>query len=101
MDEKPNNIPPEYFNGFEDWLIEHNLSPRSPISKFRVIKWGTYGKSGREKLRWIPLCELSNSHLEAILATQWQVPVWMRWVMLDILKERHANGDTDAETVLE
>lgn len=93
-----NNIPQQYLKGWEDYLREHHsLSPSSPIVSFQTIRWGTYGKSGREPLSWIPICELSNSHLEAILATQPQVPPWMRWVMLDILKTRYTNGDTAPE----
>jgi hypothetical protein len=95
---KKNQIPEQYLHGWEDYLREHHsLSTNSPITEFQVIKWGTYGKSGRGPLRWIPICELSNSHLEAILATQPQVPPWMRWVMMDILKTRYANGDTEPE----
>jgi hypothetical protein len=96
---KKNQIPEKYLRGWEDYLRKnHNLSVNSPIIEFQVIKWGTYGKSGLEPLRWIPICELSNSHLEAIINTQYHIPPWMKWVMLDILNFRRANGDTEPET---
>ena len=32
-----------------------------------VRKWGTYGKSGREELRYILIKDLSNKHLKSII----------------------------------
>lgn len=34
------------------------------------LKWGTYGKSGKNPLKFVPLSELSNNHIKAIIATQ-------------------------------
>ena len=31
------------------------------------LKWGTYGKSGIEPLRYIKICDLEDSHINAIL----------------------------------
>lgn len=34
------------------------------------MKWGTYGKSGKEPLRWMKLHCMTNEHIQAILDTQ-------------------------------
>lgn len=34
------------------------------------LKWGTYGKSGKNPLKFVSLSELSNNHIKAIIATQ-------------------------------
>ena len=40
-------------------------------SPFYIIRenlyWGTYGETGKDKLKFIPLCDMSNSHIENIL----------------------------------
>jgi len=40
------------------------------IHGYENIKWGTYGKSGRQTLRYLRLKDLDTDHLEAILRTQ-------------------------------
>lgn len=37
------------------------------------LPWGTYGKSGKEPLKWVRLDECSVEHLRAILRTQPQI----------------------------
>ena len=39
-----------------------------PLYPFQF--WGTYGKSGKEPLRWVQIDHCSNAHIEAILTTQ-------------------------------
>lgn len=56
--------------------IVHNDAPYEDLTiydddPFEIIrenlKWGTYGKSGKEELRWILLKEMSNDHINSIL----------------------------------
>jgi hypothetical protein len=35
------------------------------------FRWGTYGKSGNEPLRWISLDEISDDHLKNIIQHLW------------------------------
>jgi hypothetical protein len=34
------------------------------------LLWGTYGKSGKEPLKWVRLIDCETDHLQAILRTQ-------------------------------
>lgn len=96
-----NEIKPEFFDGHDDWLSKRGLSRNSSIVEFGIrIFWGTYGKSGKEPLRWIRICELSNSHLEAIIKTQHHVPPFLKAIMYAILLERWDSGDFEPETSL-
>jgi len=36
--------------------------------------WGSYGKDGKQPLTWMPLCTMSDAHIEAILRTQTHIP---------------------------
>lgn len=44
---------------------------------FEVIResyeWGTRGKNGDDPLQYKRLCDLTDSHIEAIIRTQWQL----------------------------
>ena len=52
------------------------------IFKFQRVrdwmKWGTFGKSGREPLKWVVLKNMSDEHIEAILKTQKQISKFYR-----------------------
>ena len=37
------------------------------------ITWGSYGKSGKETKRYIPIKDLTDQHIGAILKTQWHI----------------------------
>lgn len=47
-----------------------------------AFQWGTYGKDGTEPLKRIAVCEMSNAHIEAILADafgyDWVIGVFSR-----------------------
>jgi len=45
-----------------DYLIDNGF-----IKPEKIILWGTYGKDGKQKLKYIPLDDLESSHIEAIL----------------------------------
>lgn len=38
-----------------------------------LMVWGTRGKGGVNPLKYVPIAELDTDHIEAILATQWQI----------------------------
>lgn len=40
------------------------------------MTWGTYGKNGDQPLTLKKLCNMSTNHIEAILDTQRNIPVW-------------------------
>jgi len=47
------------------------------ITKGQLVRdwmnWGTYGKSGKESLKWVILKDMSDEHIQAILDTQPQI----------------------------
>ena len=38
-----------------------------------LVTWGTYGKSGREKLHYILVKDMTEEHIQAILSTQLRI----------------------------
>ena len=55
-------------------LLEEHLVRRE------TFKWGTYGKSGKDEYKQVKLCDMSNSHIEAILETQPHIYVTPRHI---------------------
>jgi len=47
------------------------------------FSWGSYGKDGKQPLTRRPLKDLEDDHIEAILATQHQIPQYIRKIFLD------------------
>ena len=61
--------------GDTDDCVDNSLYFDSPLSIVRrVFKWGTYGKSGREQLKYVLLMDLTVEHIKAIIRTQTQLP---------------------------
>jgi hypothetical protein len=56
------------------------------------LAWGTYGKDGKQPFKRVMLSEMTNAHIEAVLETQAQVPVWRRALMIEELSYRKAEG---------
>lgn len=52
------------------------------------MEWGTYGKSGKEPLRWVILKDISDEHIQAILDTQHQICSFYRKEFKNELKYR-------------
>ena len=40
--------------------------------------WGTRGPLGDQPLKYVPLCELTETHIQAVLDTQWQIASYIR-----------------------
>ncbi len=49
----------------------------------KIARWGTFGPSGNEPLKWVKLIDCSTEHLEAILQTQ---PHILGTAYVDIIK---------------
>lgn len=73
-------------------VILENGSPKMVwLPKKKALEkavWGTYGKSGRDPLKWVRIGDCSTEHLGAILRTQDHIEDGVRWVILKILKMR-------------
>lgn len=53
-----------------------------------VFKWGTRGKDGKQPLTYVPLKDLTDDHIEAILETQTHIQEHIRKIFLDELSFR-------------
>ncbi len=53
-----------------------------------VFKWGTRGKGGRQPLTFVPLKDLTNDHIEAILETQIHISERIRKLFISELTFR-------------
>lgn len=58
----------EVLASMENWSKLANTGKIEDIR--RKLTWGTFGKSGKDPLKYVPLCDLTTEHIEAILATQ-------------------------------
>ncbi len=48
--------------------IELSLTTEEPHSvQRRFLKWGTYGKSGKDRLKYLPIAEMETDHILAVL----------------------------------
>jgi len=54
--------------GDEEYLTLYEDSPHVDVRE--VVTWGTYGKGGDQPLKRVPIMDLSDEHIEAILRTQ-------------------------------
>ena len=65
------------------------------VDEFAVIRdsvtWGTYGKNGDQPLRCVPVSELSNEHIQAVLDTQKNIHPNLREVLTMELEYRIEN----------
>jgi len=53
-----------------------------------VFKWGTRGKDGKQPLTYVPLKDLTNEHIEAILDTQTHISERIRKLFIGELNFR-------------
>lgn len=67
-----------------------NKIPATPLDvysddPFEVVRlhllWGTYGKSGGDKLKLVRLCDMTTEHIQAVIDGQRQIPAWRRELM--------------------
>lgn len=85
-------IDPENFDlqyETEAYLDRCGLEKDSPLIEARnKMQWGTFGKNGDEKFKWVLLCECSTNHLNNIFKTQNYINKNVVIVIHDILLER-------------
>lgn len=49
-------------------FVDYTLTSESTLEEiYDRLLWGTYGKDGKQPLKWLPICELETDHLCAIL----------------------------------
>lgn len=60
----------------------------------KEMYWGSYGKKGLNKFKWVYLHEMSNDHIQAILDTQKHVPEWRRELFQKELEFRKEHNIT-------
>ena len=69
--------------------------------EFAVIRenvaWGTYGKNGDQPLKYIPISEMTDAHIQAVLETQ-SISPKLREVMTSELEYRDINMIKVVET---
>ena len=77
-------------NGDEQYLTICSDDPHEVLRD--AVKWGTYGKSGDEPLKYVAIADLDPYHLRAILDTQQKTmrPELVK-VMQDEVEYRDAN----------
>ena len=56
--------------------------------KRNAFMWGTYGKDGRQAFSLVLLKDMTASHIEAVLETQFHIPKQVREMFEDELKFR-------------
>ena len=62
------------------------------------VTWGTYGINGDQPITYIPIKDLSTSHIVAILETQWHISDELGDLMAEELDYRITEGEQmDAE----
>lgn len=76
----------------------HVTAPIEDI--IQIARWGTYGKSGKEPLKWVKLIDCETEHLEAILNTQSQISSGYRLIIQTILQQRKYQTKTPINTAM-
>lgn len=56
----------------------------------KFFSWGSMGKEGDQPLKYVPLCEMTAEHIEAIMETQTHVPEYLRELFRNELEYRKA-----------
>ena len=67
-------------------LSVYSDAPHSEIRE--VFCWGTRGKDGRQRLKYVPLKDLTTDHVVAILETQTHISDYIRKIFSDELDFR-------------
>jgi hypothetical protein len=57
-------------------VLDESLEPFDEIRS--TFKWGTYGKKAYQPLTHVVLKNMTTGHIEAILATQFHIPLLVR-----------------------
>ena len=57
-------------------IVNCALRGFKPVREWMI--WGTYGKSGKDPLKWVILKNMSDEHIQAILDTQHHISSFYR-----------------------
>jgi hypothetical protein len=71
-----------YMEETEYMITSHTLKPEE------ILFWGSYGKDGQQKLKYILLKDMESEHIEACLKTQKNMNQYYRKTMEKILRFR-------------
>jgi len=47
--------------------VETEFLPEDFLEQRKITTWGTYGKNGDQPLKRVPICEMTNEHIQAVL----------------------------------
>lgn len=70
---------------------EVDLSVYSDDSHNKIrenLTWGSYGKSGKEKFKWILLKDMTTEHIRAVIETQYNIYPQVKRAMMNELTYR-------------
>lgn len=79
-----NKIKAEYLTVYDNDPFEIKRS---------VPVWGTYGKSGKEKLRWISVAEMEDDHILTLLEPTMNIRKGIKDVLIEEAKCRQLDID--------
>ena len=77
-------IPAEYRSSFKIEKLNRNIT-----------KWGTYGKEGKDPLKWVLIKDLGNEHICNILKTQHHIGLKFEHFLIDELKLRLTKNEKE------
>lgn len=63
--------------------------------KREIPVWGTYGKDGKQQLRWISVAEMETAHIQALLSPNMYVAKSIKDVLKEEIQLRDTNFDPD------
>lgn len=66
-----------------DYLIENKI-----VKPEDILFWGTYGKDGKQPLKYITINNMTSEHIEACLKTQKNMNPFYRKIMTKVLRTR-------------
>lgn len=82
----PNLSVTEYYLEEVDYLINKNF-----VRPEKILFWGTFGKDGKQDLKWVPIENMEIEHLEAVLKTQENMSLKLKNIMKKVLRRKKLN----------
>lgn len=83
-----NQIPAEDITVYTD--DPHEVKREIPV-------WGTYGKDGKQQLRWLSVAEMEDAHIQALLEPNMYVRKSIKDVLKEEMKYRKIETECDEE----
>lgn len=79
--------------------IDINATEAEFLIYAKFITWGTYGKDGKDPLKYVTIELMDTEHLENVLITQDCLHPALRKIMICLLRKRYANTKTNTKAV--